>query len=589
MKMNMHSARIEPRNHHGRKGFSFMGRRIAAGLLIAVLSAIALTGCGTEPVEPTPVQNTPTSIATTEAAPVTNTPMPTPTATQAAVSAEWEEQVSRIVWAAYSPPTADPEEGIEATTEAIGQDLITLRKAGFTGLVTYSSSGVLGHELPVLAEAFGFEGLIMGIWDPTNQEEIAAAEVAARSPIVLGFCVGNEGLHKRYEMSELSVAIESLREATGKPCTTTEEIDDYTDKDLLQLGDWVFPNVHPYFHNQLDPDAAVDWTVEAYRDFKRRTDRFIIFKEVGLPTAGDPGGILSEAAQKRYYLELAKTDVQFVYFEGFDQPWKTHLPIEPHWGIFRSDQSPKLLGLHLMGLEPTPSHTPEPSPTPEATITPTPEPSPTPQPTATPAPKATPTPEPPPTPKPTTPPISEAFYIYHDADSPHNHYKPTGYMGDTGDIHIDEASRDRPHSGSSCIRIVYDAEGKGPNECPYPGPCGWAGVYWQEPPNNWGRDPERQGRGFDLSDYSRLVFWARAERPTAIEFKVGGINEPYGDSLIYPRAILAELTQDWQEFEIDLASADLTHIIGGFLWVTNQDRNPDGITFYLDEIRFERK
>jgi hypothetical protein len=308
--------------------------------------------------------------------------------------------------------------------------------------------------------------------------------------------------------------------------------------------------VHPYFHNQLDPELAVRWTQAAYDDFRRRTERFVLFKEVGLPTAGDPGAVLSEATQAAYYRELAKVDVLFVYFEAFDQPWKTHLPVEPHWGLFRSDRTPKAAALQLMGLEPTVT----PVPTPEPTFTPTPAP---------------------------------VFYIYQDADSPDNHYKPTGYMGDTGDIHLNEAFKENAYSGTTAIRVVYDAQGAGPNECPYLGQCRWAGVYWQEPPNNWGTEEVWAGRGFDLSGYSRLTFWARADRETVIEFKVGGINEEYGDSLIYARGIHADLTREWRQFEIDLSGADLSHIIGGFVWVTNWDMNPAGVTFYLDEIRFE--
>jgi hypothetical protein len=162
-------------------------------------------------------------------------------------------------------------------------------------------------------------------------------------------------------------------------------------------------------------------------------------------------------------------------------------------------------------------------------------------------------------------------------------------MGDVGDIHIDEAFRENPQSGNTSIRVVYDARGNGPNECPYTGPCRWAGVYWQEPPNNWGKDAIWKERGFDLSDYNRLVFWARADRTTVIEFKVGGINEPYGDSLVFPRGIHADLAKEWREFEIDLTGADLSHIIGGFVWITNWDMNPNSIVFYLDDIRFERR
>lgn len=400
----------------------------------------------------------------------------------------------------------------------------------------------MGHDLPTLAQSAGFQGLIMGIWDPANQEEIANAKAAAKLPITLGFCIGNEGLHKRYELPALSAAIASLRKSTGKPVTTTEEIDDYSDNALLQLGDWVFPNAHPYFHNQLDPDAAVRWTQAAYDDTIRRAGRFVMFKEVGLPTAGGPG--LSEANQEKYYQELAKTGVRFDYFEAFDQPWKTDLPVEPHWGLFRSDRTPKLLAAYLMNIAP-----PTPTPTPSS---------------------------------------QSAFYIYQNADSPNNHYTPTGYMGDIGDIHLTETFEGNPHSGKTSIRVIYDTKGVGPNECNYAPPCKWAGVYWQEPPNNWGKDAFWAGRGFDLSGYSRLLFWARADKLCTVQFEVGGIIGPYGDSLAFPRSINAKLTTDWQEFEIDLDGADLTHIIGGFAWVTNWDTNPHGATFYLDDIRFEK-
>ncbi len=468
-------------------------------------------------------------------------------ARNAGVPEEWQQKVSAIRWVAYSPTTADPVKGIEATPEALRVDLLILREAGFTGLVTYSASGVLGRELPVLARSLGFEGMIVGVWNPESADEIAAAKACSGNPIVLAFCLGNEGLGKRYQLAELSRAVQQLREATGKPVTTTEEIDDYGEEGLLQLGNWVFPNAHPYFHNKLDPESAVRWTQGAYQDLKRKCGRFVLFKEVGLPTEGDPKQRLSESAQEQYYLKLAETSVRFVYFEAFDQPWKTHLPVEPHWGIFRSDRRPKHLGSRLMGREPTSRPAKQ-------------------------APQA----------------VAGAFYIYLDADSPKNHYKPTGYMGDCGDIHIDETFEDQPHSGQTCIRIVYDAKGKGPNECPYSPPCKWAGVYWQTPPNNWGKNTANKGKGFDLNAYRRLVFSARADRKCKIEFKVGGIDAPYGDSLSYPRSKTAKLDDNWREFQIDLEGANLKHIIGGFCWASNWDANPDGATFYLDDIRFEK-
>ncbi len=449
-------------------------------------------------------------------------------------SREWQERLTNLRWVAYTPPSGNPNQRIEATPEAIRGDLEILRQAKFTGLVTYGSTGIMGREFPRIAQETGFKGLILGIWDPNNQREMAIAVAAAKNPIVLGYCVGNEGLTKRYSIKELSTAIDGLRKATGKCVTTTEEIDDYADEKLLSIGDWIFPNAHPYFHSRLDPDTAVQWTKAAYQDLTRRSKRFVMFKEVGLPTAGDPKGQLSDTTQQQYYAGLAQTVVRFVYFEAFDQSWKTHLPIEPHWGLFTSNRIPKLFAKGLL------------------------------------------------------PPARE-FYVYLDIDARDNHFKPTGFMGDTGDIHVDETCENKPHSGQTCIKVTYDAKGKGPSTAPYPGAAKWAGVYWQEPPNNWGTDEIWKGNGFDLSSYNRLVFWTRAEKDCRIEFKVGGINEKYGDSLKYARSKTAKLTNNWKEYEIDLREADLSHIIGGFCWATNWDTNPDGAIFYLDDIRFEKK
>jgi hypothetical protein len=95
------------------------------------------------------------------------------------------------------------------------------------------------------------------------------------------------------------------------------------------------------------PDQAVRWQWQQYAALSERTDQFIFFKEVGLPSRGAPG--LSEESQDRYYRALEKTRVQFAYFEGFDQPSKSHTSVEPHWGVFHADLSPKLLAWNLMG------------------------------------------------------------------------------------------------------------------------------------------------------------------------------------------------------------------------------------------------
>lgn len=185
------------------------------------------------------------------------------------------------------------------------------------------------------------------------------------------------------------------------------------------------------------------------------------------------------------------------------------------------------------------------------------------------------------------------FYVYRDVDYPGNHFAPSGFMGDVGDIVVDPAYAGDVYEGTTALRVEYGAGGAGPNECGYAPPCRWAGVYWQEPPNNWGTNEALANSGYDLTDYTRLTFAARADRAVEMEFKVGGISGQFGDSLIYPRAIKVELTPEWRQYSIDLTDADLSHIIGGFVWAADwQDVSADtsgGVSFSLDEIRFEKQ
>ncbi len=168
------------------------------------------------------------------------------------------------------------------------------------------------------------------------------------------------------------------------------------------------------------------------------------------------------------------------------------------------------------------------------------------------------------------------FPIYTDGRSPVNHYIPSGYMGDYSDVSIDTSYFDNPHSGTTCVRIAYsNVVSQGAR---------WAGVYWQNPANNWG---DRQG-GFDLTGATKLTFWARGEKGSERieEFKIGGITGLYSDSDIAGIGPVL-LTEEWKMYEIDLRGKDLTYISGGFCWSTNLDVNPTGATFYLDDIKYE--
>jgi len=173
---------------------------------------------------------------------------------------------------------------------------------------------------------------------------------------------------------------------------------------------------------------------------------------------------------------------------------------------------------------------------------------------------------------------SKSFlYVYAGKGSANSRYIPSGWMGDYSAIHMSDAYMDTPSHSKTCLKLTYSGErSQG---------FGWAGIYWQNPGNNWGGIPG----GYDLRGMHRLTFWARGATggEKINTFKVGGIQGAYCDSdsaQIGP----IELTQDWRQYTIDLTSIDLSRIIGGFAWSTGGADNKGPITFYIDQIRYER-
>jgi hypothetical protein len=166
------------------------------------------------------------------------------------------------------------------------------------------------------------------------------------------------------------------------------------------------------------------------------------------------------------------------------------------------------------------------------------------------------------------------FYVYTDDKSDLNHFAPSGWMGDVSDLNLSGSYQDNPRIGSSCLKINYAAKGSE----------GWAGIYWQNPANNWGK---RKG-GYDLRGAEALTFWARGEKggERITEFKMGGISGKFPDSdVAYIKSI--KLTKEWRQYFISLARKDLRYINGGFCFTIIRRENPAGATFYLDEIRYE--
>jgi hypothetical protein len=164
------------------------------------------------------------------------------------------------------------------------------------------------------------------------------------------------------------------------------------------------------------------------------------------------------------------------------------------------------------------------------------------------------------------------FVIYDDARV---HFHPGGLMGDAMDLYIINASDEKPGKGTSCIKVSYNGKASQGNR--------WAGVYWQEPQGNWG---SIKGAGYNLTGAKKLKFLARGDKGgEQVEFKCGGIAGDFPDT--FRAETNVTLDKEWKEFVIDLKGRDLSQVIGGFVFALNADKNPEGATFYLDEIRYE--
>jgi len=168
------------------------------------------------------------------------------------------------------------------------------------------------------------------------------------------------------------------------------------------------------------------------------------------------------------------------------------------------------------------------------------------------------------------------FVVYLDKGNKDNHYIPSGWIGDYGDIKSNDQFAGAPYSGTTCLQFSYSSKRSQGQ--------GWAGVYWQNPANNWG---SKKG-GFDLTGMTKITFWAKGAKGGELiqKFMVGGIKGAYPDSVVVEIGPV-KLTDSWVQYAINLAGKDLSYVNGAFGWMTTADLNPEGISFYLDDIKFE--
>jgi hypothetical protein len=189
--------------------------------------------------------------------------------------------------------------------------------------------------------------------------------------------------------------------------------------------------------------------------------------------------------------------------------------------------------------------------------------------------------------------------VFTDPGAPGNHFFALARIADVMDaVGIDICNREQiaPPGGLASIKSTF-RNTTGTN---------FGGWYFLNgtltgtqvvPSANFGTVPNA---GVDLTGATQLTFWARGERGgEQIEFFMGGVgydpssqmpNAPFPDSTprIPPPRTITTLTQQWQQYTIDVSKANLTYILGGFGWVAAAANNPSGANFWVDDIQYNK-
>ena len=221
--------------------------------------------------------------------------------------------------------------------------------------------------------------VMQGIWldgHQTEAENTAQVEEGIRlanefPDIVTAVNVGNEifvywSWHRIEDMDGVIDQIRHVRENIKQPVTVSDDYNFWNKPEAQKVAaELDFICLHGYaIWNKQFLDNAMKWTEETYNDIQRRhPDHKIAFCETGWPTSRVSTGDSDEARlvkanvgeveQKvffdKYHAWVNKNKVISFYFSSFDEKWKGGFDgetpmkkMEKHWGLYKSDRSPKL-------------------------------------------------------------------------------------------------------------------------------------------------------------------------------------------------------------------------------------------------------
>lgn len=329
-----------------------------SALLLCTISILLLCACtGGKEAESTPTATaTSTAISTATKIIPSATPTTIPSATPTTIPTETavptitptplpyiDNPISGINVGPYLYD--DPNMG--ATVSEADLRALIERIAPYTYWIrTYGTENGL-ENAGAIAREFGLN-IAVGAWLSndltTNESQMTSLiEMAENGDVDLAI-IGNETL-LRGDLTEreLMIYINWFKEAVPDvPVTTSDvwsELKQYPD--LIEAMDVVAVNVYPYWDNvTIDKATSTieDWYLGATNTVNAISpDKQIIIAETGWPSCGKNGDPANAAAYFNSFTSFAQMlDVQFFWFEAYDEAWKVSNEGEAGacWGLW---------------------------------------------------------------------------------------------------------------------------------------------------------------------------------------------------------------------------------------------------------------